>query len=482
MPTITRKIELRLCKEGLSEEEQQGQKKLLCHINDNLYKSANNMSSKLYLDEHVSSMVRLKNAEYQSVVKELGQARKRKDLNINAIAELEEKLKELQMAMSEQEKAICTYATEMATKTLAGKFASELDLNIYGQILSELKNVVFSNFEHDSKDVGSGKRSIRTYKTGMPIPFPWNDSIRLERVKRESSCNDKQQYEDEYDYYLKWYNGIRFRLFFGRDKSNNRQIVKRCMKWDELCTEDYQKCTSSIQMKKGQKGYDYYLLFVCKIPKAEHVLNKEIVVGVDVGINVPAYVATNQTEDRVAIGDREHFLKTRLAIHRRFQSFQRLKGTAEGRGRKKKLQPLERMRETERNWVHTQNHLFSRDVIKFALRVKAATIHMEDLSGYGRDAEGNVEENQKFFLGRWSYYELQTMIKYKAEKEGMVVRFINPAYTSQTCSWCGVKDSENRKGSSFVCHNPQCEHFGKEENADYNAARNIANSKNIVKE
>jgi len=62
MPTITRKIELKLCTEGLSDEERKAQRGLLYHINDNLYKAANNISSKLYLDDHVSAMVRLKHA------------------------------------------------------------------------------------------------------------------------------------------------------------------------------------------------------------------------------------------------------------------------------------------------------------------------------------------------------------------------------------------------------------------------------------
>ena len=69
MSTITRKIELDLCKDGLSEEQQKEQRLLLYHINDNLYKAANNISSKLYLDEHVSSMVKLKHDEYLGLLK-----------------------------------------------------------------------------------------------------------------------------------------------------------------------------------------------------------------------------------------------------------------------------------------------------------------------------------------------------------------------------------------------------------------------------
>ena len=481
MPVITRKIKLNLCTEGLSEDERKAQWKMLYRINDNLYRAANNISSKLYLDEHVSSMVRLKNAEYTSLISDLMKAKKAEDEAV--ITDLETKIESLKSEMTAQEEAICSYATEMATRTLAGKFASELDLDIYGQILAEVKSVVFKNFNSDSKEVREGKRSIRTYKKGMPIPFPWNKTIRLEAVKKELSGKHD---EDEYDFYLNWYKSsrtdkkaIRFRLHFGKDKSNNLLIVKRCLHIDKTSSENYQLQTSSIQMKKGPEGAELYLLLVVNIPQEQHVLNKKIVVGVDLGINVPAYVATNCTEERKAIGDRDHFLNTRTAFSRRFHSFQRLKGTAGGKGRKKKLEPLEQLREKERNWVHTQNHHISRDVINFALQARAATIQMEDLSGYGKDEEGNVKPENKFLQSRWSYFELQSMIKYKAAKCGIKVNLIAPAYTSQTCSWCGQMGL--RESTSFVCQNPECKQYGKDIHADYNAARNIARSNKIVK-
>jgi hypothetical protein len=48
--------------------------------------------------------------------------------------------------------------------------------------------------------------------------------------------------------------------------------------------------------------------------------------------------------------------------------------------------------------------------------------------------------------------------------------FINPAYTSQRCSHCGFTHEDNRDDKQFGCQN--CEY---EANADYNAAKNIAN-------
>ena len=56
---------------------------------------------------------------------------------------------------------------------------------------------------------------------------------------------------------------------------------------------------------------------------------------------------------------------------------------------------------------------------------------------------------------------------------------IDPAYTSQTCSYCGER-GERKKQEEFVCTNPQCKRRGEKINADFNAARNIAMSKKIV--
>lgn len=464
MPTITRKIELRLCTDGLTDEQLKAQRQLLYRINDNLYKAANNVSSKLYLDEHVSSMVRMKHAEYLGLQKELARAEKKNDVDL--ITELTEKLATAEKEMTDQELAICKYATEMPTNTLAYNFAKEMETDIFGQILACLENNAHAAFVSDSPEVRRGERAIRTYKKGMPIPFPWNKSIKIESEGGE--------------FYLRWYNGIRFLLDFGKDRSNNRMIVRRCLKMDPDSESEYKLCNSSIQLAKRDGKPKTFLLLVVSIPQEHVELNKHIVVGVDLGVNVPANVATNITPERKAIGDREHFLNTRMAFQRRYKSLQRLKTTSGGKGRTKKLEPLERLRQAERNWVHTQNHLFSREVVNFAVQVRAATIHLEDLSGFGKDVNGQADERKEFVLRNWSYYELQSMITYKAAKYGIKVRKIRPAYTSRTCSCCGHEGS--RQGTVFICENPECEQYGEKVHADYNAARNIASSKDIIKD
>ena len=62
------------------------------------------------------------------------------------------------------------------------------------------------------------------------------------------------------------------------------------------------------------------------------------------------------------------------------------------------------------------------------------------------------------------------MLEYKAERAGIIVRYINPAHTSQTCSRCKNKDKENRQTQEdFIC--TKCGH---KINADWNASINIS--------
>ena len=67
----------------------------------------------------------------------------------------------------------------------------------------------------------------------------------------------------------------------------------------------------------------------------------------------------------------------------------------------------------------------------------------------------------------WSM--LERRIADKATVSGVVVVKVPAQYTSQTCSECGHRSTENRKSQvSFVCIS-----CGHRENADINAAKNI---------
>jgi IS605 OrfB family transposase len=71
-------------------------------------------------------------------------------------------------------------------------------------------------------------------------------------------------------------------------------------------------------------------------------------------------------------------------------------------------------------------------------------------------------------LAVWQRQLIRQAVERKAQEVGMVVMTVNPAYTSQQCSRCGLLGV--RKRHAFTC--PSCGHTA---HADVNAAVNIRN-------
>ena len=171
---------------------------------------------------------------------------------------------------------------------------------------------------------------------------------------------------------------------------------------------------------------------------------------------------------RQGMGCAEDFIRVRKQMRdRRNVVLKRIALSKGGRGRKKKLKPLERFKEKEKAFAKTYNHQISAKVVRFAKDNQCQYIHLEKLTKEGFDDR---------LLGDWSYYQLQQMIQYKAERVGIKVRFVNPSYTSQKCSKCGHIDRENRKTQAKF----ECLKCGLKLNADHNASINIAKSNEFM--
>jgi len=84
-----------------------------------------------------------------------------------------------------------------------------------------------------------------------------------------------------------------------------------------------------------------------------------------------------------------------------------------------------------------------------------------------------MKESKHTFLNRLisdvSWGSLIAKIKYKSELMNVIIREINPAFSSQRCSQCGHISKNNRKSQSdFHCE--KCHYIT---NADLNASKNI---------
>ena len=311
---------------------------------------------------------------------------------------------------------------------------------------------VFKHYGDTIKKVLSGAASISSFNANYPLYFMVKKTVTdLSLDTKGGSFKFKQ---------------IPFRFKFGRDRSNNKAIVEK------IITGEYVFSDSSIKFEDNK----IFLLLTFKSPKKVVALDKNRVLGVDLGLVNPVYVAINtENSFRMGIGSTDGFLITRLSIQKQRRSIQRaLKFSDGGRGRKHKLVKLEDFTEKEKNFATRMNHEYSKRIIDVAIKNNCGTINIEDLSEFGKD------DKNSFVLRNWSYCQLQGFIKYKAKAVGIDVVVVDPRYTSQRCSKCGHIHKDNRlTQSKFLCLS-----CGYEDNADFNGAKNIsiAHTPEFIKE
>ena len=104
--------------------------------------------------------------------------------------------------------------------------------------------------------------------------------------------------------------------------------------------------------------------------------------------------------------------------------------------------------------------------VKLLPWIKTGVFVIEDLKGLKNGRKFRKEFQGKY--QRWTYPVLVNRIKLTAERQGVLVSEVDPSFTSQTCSRCGCKDKNNRRGEVFSC--TSCFHSS---DADVNASVNI---------
>jgi IS605 OrfB family transposase len=177
------------------------------------------------------------------------------------------------------------------------------------------------------------------------------------------------------------------------------------------------------------------------------------VLGVDLGVvNIAADSDGNQHS-----GSHVNRLRER---HRRLRARLSAKWTRSSRRLQRK-----RRRKEHRFATHV-NHRISKQLVAEAQRTKRA-IALEDLQGIRERVR--ARKSQRATRHAWSFYQLRSLIAYKAKLAGVRVVFVDPRNTSRTCPCCGHCAKENRPNqATFSCGS--CGFAGL---ADYIAALNI---------
>lgn len=201
-----------------------------------------------------------------------------------------------------------------------------------------------------------------------------------------------------------------------------------------------------------QKG-TFYLCVVVEAPE-ETPYNVAGCLGVDIGL-----------VDIATTSDGQHFSGDKAdRVRARYTT---LKAALQSKGTKSAKRHLKRVSGKERRFKTNLNHCISKTLIGIAKGTKRA-IALEDLTHIR--SRTTVKKAQRERLGKWAFGQLRQFIEYKAQLGGVPVAVVDPKNTSKQCSQCGHIEKRNRRTQAeFVC--VSCGHT---ENADINAARNIA--------
>lgn len=145
------------------------------------------------------------------------------------------------------------------------------------------------------------------------------------------------------------------------------------------------------------------------------------------------------------------------------------------RNRKKNLQKLgknrllARLRKKQGRRSKLENHIVSKNIVDYAAS-HCRAIAIEALKGVVSKGSKIRKFSQK---SQWSFYQLETFVRYKAALRGVPVISVPCEYTSQICSRCGsIQKPDGKKYHCGVC--------GHIDHRDANAGFNIAKRGNEI--
>ena len=289
-------------------------------------------------------------------------------------------------------------------------FKGQADMGMVSCVLQNVQKMY-----QDDRKKGMWNKSLRSYKSNMPIPFKAERFLNLRFAEYENGEGEK----NTGCFFTLM--GIPFQMRFGRDRSGNRIIVER------VISGEYKMCTSSIQVD----GKKTFLLLCVDIPKKEVKINPEKKLFAFLGVMNPvictcdirAYKVYDSGYKWFEIGTKEEFNYRRRQIQeavRRCQINNRY--TTGGKGRKKKCQAIEHWHEKENNYVDTKLHTYSRMLVDLAIKHECGQIILMNQIHREDEAKEDNKNGEPFVLRNWTYYGFKEKIEYKCKMVGITLK------------------------------------------------------------
>lgn len=222
---------------------------------------------------------------------------------------------------------------------------------------------------------------------------------------------------------------------------------------------DYQRARAD--RLRGQADLVYvkgvfFLIAVVDAPEASEYDSIDTL-GIDFGIENIVVDSDNQVfESKKVEKTRQRYNKLRRGLQK-----------TESRSAKRKLKKISGK---ERRFKRDTNHVISKAIVSKAKGTTRA-IAIEDLKNIRSRVTVNGSKRQnRDRHSKWAFGQLRSFVTYKAKKEGVPLKVVNPYNTSRECPKCHNVDARNRRTRNDF----QCLECGYQAMADYVAACNIA--------
>ena len=276
--------------------------------------------------------------------------------------------------------------------------------------------------------LAKGERQLPYYKRNSPLLV---DGRFLRFYSKEEEYNKDGEIANRTVYYIKFVNGIIFKVFTGSNKKGSLFLIPLL---NNICNnpDKYSVGRSSISINKNRK---IILNLTLKIDKKEekYIPEKNRVMGISFGYDKCITAALSDSDKVYYIGNdiKESIIEKRIKKQEMLQDLQtKLKDAKSGHGYKRKLEKIEKTNKHERNMVNYYNHVLSKEIVEFAKKNKVETIVLENI-------DINILEKYPVLLRNWSYFQLEEFITYKAEPLIKVVKAKEMDRARTSCCKCG---------------------------------------------
>ena len=200
----------------------------------------------------------------------------------------------------------------------------------------------------------------------------------------------------------------------------------------------------------------WHASFDCEVEAVEPV-RLSASVGIDRGVANTLALSTGEmfsVSPSLDALDRRHRTAQQVAARR-------VKGSKRRAAAQRRVAGLAARRaRIRKDWLHKTSS---------AIANRFGTVVMEDLKVANMTAGGRGKRGLNRSILNQGWTQFAALLDYKLTERGGTLVLVNPAYTSQQCSECGVIDKESRESQAVF----NCRHCGFRGHADTNASLNI---------